>query len=104
MLQNTNGIVDPSHGVRARGPQDDAAIAALNDAAFGGSYESHLVGDLRAARLAAIELAASREQAIVGHILVSEAPFHGEAFMALELVASALAGRGRVIYPPAFGV
>ena len=33
-----------------------------------------------------------------------EAPFRGEAFMALELAPGALAGRGRVTYPVAFGL
>jgi putative acetyltransferase len=33
-----------------------------------------------------------------------EAPFRGEAFMALELVPGALAGCGRVTYPVAFGL
>ena len=34
-----------------------------------------------------------------------EAPFHGDAFMALELVSGALAGtRGSVTYPPPFGI
>jgi putative acetyltransferase len=162
--------------VRSRRPRDDAAIAALNDAAFGGSYELRLIGDLRAAGLAAIELVAARDETIVGHILFSvlvltveqrdvralalapmavapacqrrgigsslvragldearrqawqavivlghpnfyprfgftpdlaaklEAPFHGESFMALEFAAGTLAGRGRVVYPPAFGL
>lgn len=33
-----------------------------------------------------------------------EAPFRGSAFMALELEAGVLAGRGRVVYPPPFGL
>jgi putative acetyltransferase len=34
-----------------------------------------------------------------------EAPFSGDAFMALELAPDALRGeKGRVTYPPAFGV
>jgi putative acetyltransferase len=33
-----------------------------------------------------------------------EAPFRGEAFMALELLPGVLAGRGRVTYPVAFGL
>jgi putative acetyltransferase len=34
-----------------------------------------------------------------------EAPFAGDAFMALELAPGALLGKkGRVTYPPAFGV
>jgi putative acetyltransferase len=167
---------DPLVIVRARHPADDGAIVALNDGAFGGSYESHLIGRLRVADLAAIELVATDGAAIVGHILFSalpvtveqravralalapmavapgrqrsgigsalvgagldqarrqhwqavvvlghphfyprfgfsaaiaahlEAPFRGEAFMALELAPGALAGRGRVTYPVAFGL
>jgi putative acetyltransferase len=162
--------------IRERGPADDDAIRRLNNAAFGGTAESKLVEDLRAARLAAVELVAVDAAAIVGHILFSalvvtvdgeavptlalapmavqpdrqrsgvgsalvraglelarqrewwaaivlghpsyyprfgfsaalarrlEAPYSGEAFMALELVPGALTGEsGRVIYPPAFG-
>jgi putative acetyltransferase len=162
--------------IRERAPADDDAIRRLNDAAFGGTVESRLVEDLRAARLAAVELVAVEGDEIVGHILFSalvvtvdgeavptlalapmvvrpdkqrrgigsglvraglelarqgewwaaivlghpgyyprfgfsaelarrlEAPFSGEAFMALELVPGALAGKnGRVVYPPAFG-
>jgi len=33
-----------------------------------------------------------------------EAPFEGSAFMALELETGVLAGRGRVVYPPPFGL
>jgi len=161
--------------IRERTAGDDGAIKRLNDAAFGGTYESRLVEDLRAAGLAAVELVAD-EQAVIGHILFSaldvtvagapvralalapmsvqpgrqrggigsalvragleqarvqgwhavivlghreyyprfgfsaaltqplEAPFSGDAFMALELVPNALNGRaGRVVYPPAFG-
>ena len=33
-----------------------------------------------------------------------EAPFQGSAFMALELESGVLAGRGRVVYPPPFGL
>ena len=55
--------------IRQRVPTDDAAISYLNEAAFGGSYESRLIEDLRAGGLAAIELVAEEETAIVGHIL-----------------------------------
>lgn len=33
-----------------------------------------------------------------------EAPFRGSSFMALELEAGVLAGHGRVVYPPPFGL
>jgi len=57
--------------IRVRNPGDDAAIRCLNDQAFGGAYESKLIDDLRAARLAEIELVAIEQTAIVGHILFS---------------------------------
>jgi putative acetyltransferase len=50
---------------------DDAAIRRLNDDAFGGTYESRLIEDLRAARLDAVELIAVEDDQIVGHILFS---------------------------------
>ena len=57
--------------IRKRRAADDAAIGGLNDAAFGGFYESRLVQDLREAGLAAIELVAVDGAAIVGHIMLS---------------------------------
>jgi putative acetyltransferase len=162
--------------IRRRAPADDAAIAEINDSAFGGTGESKLVQALRDAGLATIELVAA-EPSVVGHVLFSrldvavdgravkalalapvavrpdrqwrgvgsaliragldraradgwdavivlgdpayyprfgfsaaetrhlEAPFEGEAFMALALRRGALEGRaGRVVYPPAFDV
>ena len=159
--------------IRGRTAADDSAIRWLNDDAFGGTYESRLIEDLRAA----VELVAVENDDIVGHILFSvlattidqqavpalalapmavrpdrqrrgigsvlvraglslarvrdwravivlghqkyyprfgfsaalarplEAPFSGDAFMALELEPGALRGeKGRVTYPPAFGV
>ena len=163
--------------IRGRTGTDDDAIRRVNDAAFGGTAESKLVEDLRAAGLAAVELVAIDECVVIGHILFSEltvmldedvvpalslaplsvrpgrqksgigsalvragldlaknggwhavivlghpdyyprfgfsascarhleAPFSGDAFMALELVAGALAGDGRQVrYPPPFGI
>ena len=58
--------------IRERTPADDEAIRHLNDAAFGGSYESRLVAGLRAAALAMIELVAVEQSVIVGHILFSQ--------------------------------
>jgi putative acetyltransferase len=58
--------------IRERISTDDEAIRHLNDAAFGGSYESKLVGDLRAAGLAVIELVAIEQSAITGHVLLSQ--------------------------------
>ena len=57
--------------IRDRQPADDEAIRRLNDAAFGGAYESQLVADLRAERLAAIELVSVDGTDVIGHILMS---------------------------------
>jgi putative acetyltransferase len=57
--------------IRAREPADDLAILELNDAAFGGQFESRLVEDQRTAALAAVELVAIEQTVIVGHILFS---------------------------------
>jgi putative acetyltransferase len=161
--------------IRERAAADDEEIRRLNDLAFGGSFESTLVGELRDALLDAVELVAVADGRIVGHILFSaltmmmddeaiptlalapmsvhadhrrkgigsalvqaglalaagrewqavivlghpdyyprfgfsaelasdlDAPFEGDAFMALELVDGALDGEdGLVIYPAAF--
>jgi putative acetyltransferase len=58
--------------IRQRLPADDDAILRLNDAAFGGTFESKLIADLRTARLAVIELVALAHDDIAGHILFSE--------------------------------
>ena len=58
--------------IRGRIETDDDAIRRLNDAAFGGTAESKLVEDLRAAGLVAVELVAIDESAVIGHILFSE--------------------------------
>ena len=73
--------------IRERLPADDAAIRGLNDAAFGGFYESRLVLDLREAGLAAIELVADEANAIVGHIMLSalSVTIDGRAVRALAL-------------------
>jgi putative acetyltransferase len=57
--------------IRDRQPADDEAIRRLNDAAFGGIYESQLVADLRAEGLAAIELVSVDGTDVIGHILMS---------------------------------
>ena len=73
--------------IRERLPADDAAIRGLNDAAFGGFYESRLVQDLREAGLAAVELVADEANAIVGHIMLSalSVTVDGHAVRALAL-------------------
>lgn len=57
--------------IRERQAVDDDAIRRVNDAAFGGTHESKLIEDLRTGGLAAIELVAVEQAAIVGHILFS---------------------------------
>ena len=57
--------------IRGREPGDDEAIGRLNDLAFAGRCESRLIEKLRAASLAAVELIAVEQTAIVGHILFS---------------------------------
>jgi putative acetyltransferase len=56
--------------IRDRQPVDDDAIRRLNDAAFGGTYESRLVDDLRAANCAVIELVSVDGTDVIGHILM----------------------------------
>lgn len=62
------GATDPVH-VRRERPGDEAAIARVNDEAFGGPDESRLVGAVRQAGHAAISLVAEVGGRIVGHIL-----------------------------------
>jgi putative acetyltransferase len=57
--------------IRGRTAADDAAIRRLNDDAFGGTYESRLIEDLRVAGLDAVEVVAVENDDIVGHILFS---------------------------------
>jgi putative acetyltransferase len=57
--------------IRGRRAADDTAIRGLNDDAFGGGYEARLIEKLRMAGLAAVELVAVENDAIVGHILFS---------------------------------
>lgn len=56
--------------IRERTPTDDETIRNLNDAAFGGTYESRLVDSLRAAGLAVVELVAVHADVLAGHILL----------------------------------
>lgn len=56
--------------IRERVPADDSAIGHLNDMAFGGTDESKLIEDLRAAGLVAVELVAV-DPLVDGHILFS---------------------------------
>lgn len=78
--------------IRAAKPADAQAIAALNRAAFGGEDEAGIVERLREDGLAAIELVAERDNAIVGHILLSWLPtvMDGRAVKALALAPMAV--------------
>jgi len=55
--------------VRRERRGDEAAIARVNDAAFGQPDESHLVDAVRAAGHPAISLVAVLDERVVGHIL-----------------------------------
>jgi putative acetyltransferase len=57
--------------IREETPADCDAIAQLNDRAFGGTFESELIGRLRADSLVTVSLVAEDEGPIVGHILLS---------------------------------
>lgn len=63
-----------AEAVRAAGPADAEAIAALNRAAFGGEDEVGIVERLRRDDLVAVELVAERDGTIIGHILLSWLP------------------------------
>ena len=53
--------------IRERAPTDDAAIRRLNDDAFGGTYESRLIEDLRLAGLDAVDGHGARETLRLKH-------------------------------------
>lgn len=81
-----------SEAVRAAGPADAEAIAALVRAAFGGEDEAGIVERLRRDDLVAVELVAERDGAISGHILLSWLPtmLDGRAVRALALAPMAV--------------
>lgn len=66
VMRTTNDLL-----IRAERAGDEAAIADLNDAAFGGTDESRLVASLRQSGHATISLVAATHQDVVGHILFS---------------------------------
>ncbi|CAN7296437.1 N-acetyltransferase [Bosea sp. LjRoot90] len=78
--------------IRAAQPADAEAIAALNRAAFGGEDEVGIVERLRRDGLTAVELVAERDNAIVGHILLSWLPttMDGRTVKALALAPMAV--------------
>lgn len=79
--------------IREEAAADQAAVAALNDAAFGGSEESALVERLRAAGLATISLVAVESEGLVGHLLLSPlgVEVDGRPVRALALAPMAVA-------------
>lgn len=58
--------------IRPAGPDDAAAVAALNREVFGGEDEVALIERLRADRLVAVSLVAVEDAGLVGHILFSD--------------------------------
>jgi putative acetyltransferase len=60
--------------IRAETSADCGAIAALNNAAFGGEEEAGIVDRLRADGLVITSLVAEEKREIVGHIMFSELP------------------------------
>lgn len=80
--------------VRPAVAADHAAIAALNDEAFGGTWESRLVARLRSEGLVVVELVASDETGrIVGHIMFSRlsVTVDGRSFAAASLAPVSVA-------------
>lgn len=77
--------------IRERAPADDNAIQDLNDLAFGGTYESTLIEELRAAGLVAVELVAV-DPLVDGHILFSalDVTIGGKPLRALALAPMAV--------------
>ena len=65
--------------IRSARPDDYAAIRELLDAAFEGAGESRLVAGLRNDGDVVLELVATHEGAIVGHVLFSRLAVEGEA-------------------------
>jgi putative acetyltransferase len=57
--------------IRPETPADIPAIRVVNERAFGGPAEAHLVDSLRAANKAAVSLVAVQGDQVVGHILFS---------------------------------
>lgn len=87
--------------IRAERPGDEAAIGALNDAAFGGPVEGAIVDALRASGCALISFVATVGEQIVGHILFSpvtiEAPTGPVTGMGLAPMAVAPDAQSRGI-------
>jgi putative acetyltransferase len=83
---------DDAMTIRPREPDDDAAIAAVNDLAFNGIGEARLVAALRNSGVAAIELVATEHAEVVGHILFSvlEVTVDGRAPETLALAPMAV--------------
>lgn len=80
--------------LRTARPDDEAAIAALLGAAFGGAEEVQLVERLRSSGEAAVELVAEEDGEIVGQAMLSRM-VKPEGWLALAPVAVAPGRQGR---------
>ncbi len=86
--------------VRAEREGEEAAIAAIHRAAFGGEYEAEVVAGLRAGGHAFASLVAERDGAVAGHVMMSamEAEIDGRtvpiALLAPLAVTPEAHGRG----------
>ena len=65
--------------VRSEQPGDEAAIARVNDAAFGQADESRIIDAIRQAKRSSISLVAVDGAAIVGHILFTPVSIESSA-------------------------
>jgi len=65
--------------IREERSEDEAAVAAIVEQAFGRSLEADLVASLRRAGAAALSLVAEQEGRVLGHILFSAVIIEGDA-------------------------
>lgn len=63
--------------VREEHPEDEAAIRAVNDQAFGQDLEGRIVDALRSNGVVKLSLVATHDDQIVGHIMFSPASIDG---------------------------
>lgn len=85
--------VAPAILLRAEVEADWPDVEWLNDAAFGGSDESRIIARLRAGKLIETALVATRDETIIGHIILSRLPtvIDGRVVKALALAPMAVA-------------
>jgi putative acetyltransferase len=89
--------VSGTGAIRAAGPQDAPAIAALLRAAFPSPAEADLVAALRRDGDAVVELVAAADDAVRGHVLFSPMTVGGRPALALAPLAVAPAAQRRGI-------